>query len=460
MYKLAIIEDEDFIRDNLAKIIINNIPDFEVSGLYENAYLIIDEIESFDVIISDIKMPVMSGIELAEHIYTNRIKTKLVLISAYSDFEYAKQALKYGVYDYLNKPIKIGELKNVFEKLKLELDEKNIHISAERKNFYSNLAIGSIINADFEVIAKKVEPNLDVYNDSVCIYELLIENYDSYIKTTWHYEKDSFLNALYNFLDFEDVFISRIMLQSEDRIIVLVADKKAGASENSILSRIKEAHSALGLTISVFDKIPLKNLATLLENNTPIMNTITVRREQGQLLFSLLLEKNLEAAISVAKKIVDTKKVFYEISKRLQSKLPYINEISAELPYELWINEIISAIDNSETANDTISQIQAYVCNNYQNDISLVDVSQKFYFNKAYLGRLFKEKTGESFNDFLIKTRMKKAKELLKNSQYKIYEVSTLVGYKSTKYFNKIFYAYYGVTPTEYRKGESRNELL
>lgn len=452
MYKLAIVEDEDFIRNHLAKIIEQNIPHFEVAGLYSDASLIVDTLDEYDVILSDIRMTKMSGLELAEKVYTEQAKPKIVLISAYTDFEYAKKALKYDVFDYLEKPIKVGELKKVFENLKDILDKKRASALTERRNLYTNLAIGNIMNIDLEALAKKLEPSLDVYADPICIYEIVIDNYDEFMSTKWHYEKDVLLNALYSFFDFDNGFLLRLMLQTEERIIVLASDKRTHLSENGLLTRMNEADSILGIKMSIFDKTPLDNLAALLDNNSPINNTITIKKEQGQLLFSLINEKNVEAAISIAEKIKHREKIFSEITKRLQETYPYVAEISPNLPCNLWINEIISAIDKTANTSDTIEQIKAYLYDNFQNDISLDEIAQEFYFNKAYLGRLFKEKTGESFNYFLIKIRMQKAKELLKNPQYKIYEISAAVGYKSAKYFNKVFSAYYGISPTEYRK--------
>jgi len=70
----------------------------------------------------------------------------------------------------------------------------------------------------------------------------------------------------------------------------------------------------------------------------------------------------------------------------------------------------------------------------------------------VYVSRLFKEKTGENFSDYLVKVRMEKALKLLEEPRYKVYEVGYEIGYKSTKYFYKLFKQYYGCTPTEYRK--------
>lgn len=83
--------------------------------------------------------------------------------------------------------------------------------------------------------------------------------------------------------------------------------------------------------------------------------------------------------------------------------------------------------------------------------ISLEMVANNIYVSPVYLSRLFKEQTNQNFSDYVTQLRMQQAMELLKNPALKVYEVSEKVGYRSLKYFYKIFKQYIGVTPTEYR---------
>ena len=94
-----------------------------------------------------------------------------------------------------------------------------------------------------------------------------------------------------------------------------------------------------------------------------------------------------------------------------------------------------------------------YIQNNYAMDISLERLSHDLYISPSYLSNLFKLVTGESYSNYLKKTRLQKARELLEcKPDLKVYEICYLVGYKEYKYFSLQFKNAFGVSPTEIRK--------
>lgn len=121
------------------------------------------------------------------------------------------------------------------------------------------------------------------------------------------------------------------------------------------------------------------------------------------------------------------------------------------------IKEIINAIvehistENSNNTTATIKKIYEFISINYSKSISLEDLGKEFYMNPNYLCRLIKKKTGENFTDILTKTRIEKAKELIKSSNYKTYEVAEKVGINDSRYFSQMFKKIEGVTPSEYK---------
>ncbi|MCR8630452.1 response regulator transcription factor [Paenibacillus radicis (ex Xue et al. 2023)] len=128
MYKLVIVDDEIEIRSGIAQYFPWHDLGFEVAYHCENGLIALDYIlnHEVDVVLSDIKMPVMNGIELAQSIHQRRLNIKTVFLSGYKDFEYAKQALIYGVKNYIVKPTIYKELYDVFTLLKIELDEDKL----------------------------------------------------------------------------------------------------------------------------------------------------------------------------------------------------------------------------------------------------------------------------------------------------------------------------------------------
>lgn len=129
MYKLIIADDETKIRQGLSRYFPWNSIGFEVFAEAKNGQQVINYLKngSADVILCDIKMPIVSGIEVAEYVYVNKINVVVVFISAYRDFEYAKSAIEFGVKNYILKPTNYDEIKEIFSKIKFELDkEKSI----------------------------------------------------------------------------------------------------------------------------------------------------------------------------------------------------------------------------------------------------------------------------------------------------------------------------------------------
>lgn len=125
MYQLLIADDEFEIRNGLSQYFPWDELGFEIASLVENGREVLDVVskQPIDVILCDIQMPVMSGIDVARELHQQNSPVKIVFLSGYREFEYAQQALSYGVKSYIVKPTKYNELENVFRKLKIELDQ-------------------------------------------------------------------------------------------------------------------------------------------------------------------------------------------------------------------------------------------------------------------------------------------------------------------------------------------------
>lgn len=99
-----------------------------------------------------------------------------------------------------------------------------------------------------------------------------------------------------------------------------------------------------------------------------------------------------------------------------------------------------------------IQEIEVFLRDNYQRDVKLKEISDRFFLSREYISRKFKQVYGETISEFVLNTRMEIAKKLLQNSAVKVYEISSMIGYQDDKYFRKVFKKQVGVTPTEYRK--------
>ena len=127
MYKVIIVDDESAVRERLFKQLLNFSDDFEVVGQFENGFdaLIGGTQFSPDLLITDIKMPYIDGIELIKRMKQELPLLQTIIISGFDSFDYAKQAISLGVIGYISKPITLGELEETLKKTKIELDKKN-----------------------------------------------------------------------------------------------------------------------------------------------------------------------------------------------------------------------------------------------------------------------------------------------------------------------------------------------
>jgi len=153
-----IVDDEAEIRNGISQYFPWHEIGFEVVDQCENGKQALQYIDNHavDVVLCDIKMPIMSGLELAKLLYDRKSSIKILFLSGYRDFEYAKQALAYDVKNYIVKPTKFDELFKIFSELKVELDEASPNLGAELS---SQLTFNEKVIAE---IKSYVEENLHV----------------------------------------------------------------------------------------------------------------------------------------------------------------------------------------------------------------------------------------------------------------------------------------------------------
>lgn len=139
----------------------------------------------------------------------------------------------------------------------------------------------------------------------------------------------------------------------------------------------------------------------------------------------------------------------------------YLKEIQSGKDYEALRNWFLEKTENvcrgmastrEKESKSVIAKAKGYIDQNYQKDISLDDVSRLVDISPYYFSKLFKQEQGENFIEYLTKTRMSNARQLLKNKSYSIKEVCAMCGYSDPNYFSRIFKKYEGVTPSEYRE--------
>lgn len=176
MYKLVIVDDEPAIRNGIRQYFPWSTLGFDVVADFENGQLLFEYIaqQEVDVILTDIYMPVVDGIEIAKRIHQNKLPIKVVFLTGYKDFNYAIQAVNYGVKSYILKPTKYQELCSVFAKVRAELDAEPSRHAASAL-LPSNSSI-------IELVKKHVDENLasvtlETAASQVCLNPAYLSSY-------------------------------------------------------------------------------------------------------------------------------------------------------------------------------------------------------------------------------------------------------------------------------------------
>ena len=151
MFHTLIVDDEQLMRQYLGANLSIICPDFCVTGIACDGLEAVELLkkQSFDLVITDIKMPEMDGLNLAKYIYESGISSKVIIISGYNEFEYARRALKYGVSDYLSKPLSDASIYETLSKIKsvldLDVSRKNTLLSSNTYDNYSDQEVKSAL---------------------------------------------------------------------------------------------------------------------------------------------------------------------------------------------------------------------------------------------------------------------------------------------------------------------------
>ena len=408
--KIIVVDDDNIIRMGLTKMIEKIDESYEVISSFQNGALTLEYLKNHskevDLVITDIKMPVMTGIELIESSIKELDKSPLFLVlSGYDEFNYVRDTMKMGAFNYLLKPIKRDELKKILKEVderinEIKSNDKIIDKSIEilKKDFFKNILFSS------KELNKKVEnPLLENLQ--------LNENYQ-YKMIVLNKKVDS--SILYDFIKgimdvHKDIEYSSFGYNDSVYIIFYI-NTKTNNNYNDIFEFIvNKSDCFIELNISVY----------ILDDTDKIWRL----REQSKLVKKM--KENADESLNV-------KKYYLTQDERLKEIL----------------NSDLNDVNNNITV---IKLAKDYIINNYNKNISLKDVADEVYLSQNYLSELFKKEIGEGFYDFLSKYRIKKAKEVLLTTNLKVYEIAQMVGYNDSITFGRAFKKITGTTPNNFR---------
>lgn len=527
--KVMIADDEILVRVGIKTMIPWEKYGFELVAEAESGKVALDLALALkpDIVITDIKMPVLNGVELIAALQEKLKGTKYLVLSSYGDFEFVKEAMRLGAEDYILKlkmePDQLIELLNKIKK-KIEEDRsiqeeqfkeewnKRQHRPALQGKMFQDLLFRYFVKDD-EIREQCEYLNIHLDFDHLLCILLQVEGSEMYEK----YDDDDryiltygITNVLEEILqNYPYSYVSSI--NSMEFVILCsfkdftddgakeVAEKAAKHMKNALktflniscrigisaccghLREFKTAYQQAGealrrgfsnrsRTIFHYEPDTVGKLLTaefeeefiaieksLLLHDTALFEEVMVqflqKIDDGNIIKSEETLRGICWSLALMVKAL-SKEIQEDVSDLLAlcSRIEHFRNLD---DYRYWIlackTKILGLMNQIHNGRNLIERARKHMEENYDKEISLGSVSGYLNISPNYLSALFKRETDENFIDFLVRKRIDQAKQLLKSTQLKIYEVGMKVGYNDAYYFSKIFKKVTGQTPQQYR---------
>lgn len=529
MITILIVDDEPLIRYGVESIINWDLLGAKLIGNAKNGKDGLDKIRQLhpDIVLTDIKMPVMDGIQMIEQAQNEKISTYYIILSNYNDFELVKTAMKLGAVDYL---MKLNLDENEIHKVLSETIEKIIktqesHRESEQDLKYSflkeviSLQQNNIKSEDLPII---LPPSLSLKQDNYYIilyFKMLVSpsedsNSKSYTQTYFynmckeHLEK---LGNLYgyspesNILTFyveTDTMISQQELLEHVREIEKRVKKYFNSNINVGISaphkNILHVSDAIKESISSIPKNILNSESHIFFYLPPLSN-INIQKKletfkQKDWLINLLMNESIDTSViyfaevkqlilqqlelkqayelcyvllqSLYKLDINCRKFFINCNNyEIISIDDFIQRYPSKTDLYKWITQLEEGVKKysqdyiPEIYHYKIKKAKQYIFDNKHKRITLNEVAEFLDISPAYLSRIFKKVTRQSFSDYISEVKIQEAKILLLQNNNKIYEVSNHLGYEDPYYFSKVFKKFTHMTPSEYIAKQSETSI-
>ena len=536
MYKVLIVDDFLPDRESLKEIIDSLRDDgIEVIGECDNGLDALQFMESDvpDIVVSDIEMPLMNGLELAKNIRTCNPNIKIIFCSLYNEFEYVRKALYLESYGYILKPVNAEELRECIRKVTGQITHiqrqtnehvrlqaiLNENIPALSESFIRDLVYG--INRDSGDIWEKID-FLKV-NLKKGVYVLTLVEIDDYDKITSDLKiekkqifsfkvlgkiKELLLKANmdqvvtkldeYHFLIIFNfptgtlpeecckgvcAFCSKVVLEfsSTDISVSLALSKTCDDifELNDLFEQCKyilKYKYILGKgKVLQAEDIPAAKAYKNIDFNT-LQKEIRFLLNSGSASeIESYLEK-IHQGVSCNSDEYNLKNFYFYIMVCIQMVLSENNVTFEEVFNEeklVWeklirfetILDVKNWLKNTfvfireylskkvKHKNSIIAEeVRQYIRNNFSESLCIENIADRLFYSPNYLNYIFKLETGETINDYVIKAKVEKAKEILADPKVKLYELAESLGYKQPAYFSNVFKKITGLTPKEYRE--------
>ncbi|GIP16810.1 DNA-binding response regulator [Paenibacillus montaniterrae] len=520
MFKVMIVDDEPMIRQGLQSLVEWDHYQFEVCAVASNGVEALEKYKEHqpELILVDIRMPIMDGLQTIHELRKLGADCRILILSGYGEFQYAQQAIRYRVDGYVLKPIDEDELIGFIEKISKELikKRKEQEISSQTVGLLKEEWLKGFVACELpeeQLTAEHWQRLFHAAEDKLTL--LLIETYSrEHSLTIRNQIKQQLAQFVYE-QGWGDVFASeafigillhQLSMNSFKQERVEEVLRQACGESVYYVALLSEEHESAR---SLYEQVPqmkelLKQRFFLQENKMYSLTEIneSLQRpgiavelgssaiiEQGsqRLLYGIdvgnkelvsellgeidqqfralgLAEQQIKSSWAQLLTLVMNRLSTLYPKQQLEQDLKVVTQLYLAHHNHLMLSRlkeqlhsIIDRISSTENSNTTVmKQMIDFIDRHYMEPLRLETLAEIFNYNSGYLGKLFKNHSGESFNTYLDHVRIEHAIKLLQEGK-KVHQVAELVGYANVDYFHSKFKKYKGVSPSTFKPGGSQS---
>lgn len=521
MYSYMIVDDEPLIRRGIRKKLECVSHKISCCGEAGNGVMALEKVEQLhpDVIITDMKMPLMDGQELLPILAERYPDIYIIVISGYRDFEYTQGAIRAKAIDYQLKPIKEEELAASVLRA-IEMKEKQtaylrelIDSKAEKEQqIYENdikaltnmlLGYAAPEKTLFSERLKDLQKNhqlavLTVHGNRAFEKEKMEKVFQDWnLKQQIVYLQHENIENLGFYVIFlpDEIRLSakKLLADCADKILesVMACGTAGAVGISSLYESMAAIHAAFEDTVKALDgkRIQETNQYYFI-NKESDRKTLKWDQEQKLLfhvetgmvsdvrtdtedLFECIKEQNItlgeakqfcrilfEKIRFLAAAALEYVKPEGRLKNRYRSEDVIFSVEELRDYYGQFFTNVAVAFGEKHiyTTDDVAENMKIYIDRNYASDLTVEFLASVFHLNRNYCSTLFRKKTGSTIVNYVNETRIAHAKEMLAYGDKKIQQISVAVGYENIKYFFRIFKKYEKISPEQYRKQRNTGE--
>ncbi len=506
MYRLLIVDDEKFEREGMANLIPWNKYGVELAGTAWNGIegLQIIEKERPEIVITDIKMPVLDGIGLIKKVKANFPEIEFIVLSGYGEYEFTSQAMEQGVRHYILKPCDEEKIVQVLDKVKSELDAKkqkqqmekqyqntmNTLLPRAREHLFRNMLLGrEQIKAEYQLFLEELG------KVDICVAVLAFRSHNSFD----YLEQFILWNILQELLGENNILLSTSV---QEEVMFLLTEKSLSSMENAVNRTMQEfekfGKKEVWAAVSKVGKIDEVNKLYIQIEELFRINELN--QEKGILHYGTLNDIQSDATALVnykaLREAIDYEQILFELYLIFIKMDLKGYSYNGKVQLCRWALKILYGNDEFDIENEKIEEIYSgtdeeksqklMICltdiimgkkgylsaskkeeEKYRNMLAAVyqhladpEMSIQFlaknilFMNEDYFGRVFTRSRKEKFSSYLLNTRITIAKRLMQyDPEIKISQLAVLTGFSADgQYFSKAFKKVTGITPTEFKE--------